>query len=66
MRLKIDGELCSGHGRCWKYAPEVFPLDDEGYNAMRGSEVDVSPEHEAAATMGMKACPERAITRING
>lgn len=66
MRLKIDGTLCSGHGRCWKYAPDVFPLDDEGYNALRGSEIEVPADQVEAATMGMKACPERAISRIDG
>ena len=64
MRMKIDGENCSGHGRCAKYAPNVFRLDDDGYNADRGGEVDVPAEEEAAAMMGMKACPERAITIV--
>ena len=30
MRMKIDGENCTGHGRCAKYAPNVFRLDDDG------------------------------------
>jgi ferredoxin len=66
MRMRIDGENCSGHGRCAKYAPNVFRLDDDGYNADRGSEIDVPPGEEAAAQMGMKACPERAITIVEG
>jgi ferredoxin len=36
MRVKIDGEHCTGHGRCAKYAPNVYRLDDDGYNADRG------------------------------
>lgn len=64
MRMRIDGENCSGHGRCAKYAPNVFRLDDDGYNADRGSEIEVSADEEKAALMGMKACPERAITIV--
>jgi ferredoxin len=62
MRVRIDGENCTGHGRCAKYAPHVYRLDDDGYNADRGSEVEVPPREEKNATLGMKACPERAIT----
>ena len=32
MKMKIDEELCTGHGRCAHYAPKVFRLDEEkGY-----------------------------------
>src|SRR5579885_2746606 len=30
MKVVIDGERCSGHGRCYSLAPEVFEADDEG------------------------------------
>jgi ferredoxin len=62
MRLKVDGILCSGHSRCWKYAPNVFELDDHGFNLDKGGEVEVPPGEEKAALLGMKACPERAIS----
>lgn len=65
MRMRVDGVLCSGHGRCWKYAPDVFALDDQGFNAAAGDEVDVPSDHEKAAAMGMKACPERAISLVD-
>lgn len=64
MHLKVDGEHCTGHGRCAKYAPNVFVLDDDGYNAARGSDVSVPSGEEGNATKGMKACPEQAITLI--
>lgn len=64
MRLTIDDALCSGHGRCWKYAPDVFPLDDEGFNALRGTQIEVAADQVEAASMAMKACPERAISRV--
>jgi ferredoxin len=64
MRVKIDGEHCTGHGRCAKYAPNVFTLDDDGYNAARGGEVDVPAGEEENAKRGMKSCPEQAITLV--
>lgn len=64
MRVKIDGEHCTGHGRCAKYAPNVFILDDVGYNADRGNEIDVPAGEEENAKRGMKSCPERAITLV--
>lgn len=64
MQIKIDGQLCSGHGRCAKLGPEIYRLDDNGYNADRGKTLHVPPDHEAAARRGAKFCPERAISVI--
>ncbi len=66
MRVHIDGETCTGHGRCAKYAPNVFRLDEiDGYNADRGTTITVPEGEEKNATMGRKACPERAITVVD-
>ncbi len=62
MKMKIDEELCTGHGRCAKYAPNVFRLDDDGYNADRGGEIKVPAGEEDNAIKGMKSCPEKAIS----
>ena len=64
MKMKIDDDLCSGHGRCAKYAPNVFRLDDDGYNADRGSVIEVPAGEEKDAELGMKSCPERAIEQV--
>jgi ferredoxin len=66
MRVKIDGETCTGHGRCAKYGPNVYFLDEvDGYNSHRGTVIIVPEGEERNATMGMKACPERAITVVD-
>ena len=65
MKAKIDGELCSGHGRCFVLADEVYDLDDDGYNAHRGEIVDVSAGNEDAARIGADNCPEAAIKLID-
>lgn len=62
MKVTIDAELCTGHGRCWTHAPDVYTLDDDGYNAERGATIDVPPGQEEAARLGARMCPERAIT----
>jgi ferredoxin len=41
-------------------APDVFELDDDGYN--QTAEADISPEQEAQARLGVESCPEGAIT----
>jgi ferredoxin len=66
MKAKIDDKLCTGHGRCFVLASEVYDLDDDGYNAQRGSVIDVSSGQEDAAHLGAENCPEAAITLIEG
>jgi ferredoxin len=62
MRIKIDEERCTGHGRCYALAPEVFEPDDEGHSMLL-SEV-VPPELEAKARIGVDNCPEQAISIV--
>ncbi len=66
MRISIDAGLCSGHGRCYAVAPGIYASDDEGYCAQRGSELDVPAGLEAPARAGVDACPEGAITIVEG
>jgi ferredoxin len=64
MKIAIDKELCSGHGRCYTVAGDVYRPDIEGFNADRGSVIDVPAGHEAAAMLGLKSCPEAAISLV--
>ena len=59
MKIRIDKAKCAGNARCAAVSPELFPLDDEGYIAVR--EIDVPPGMEALARRGARACPERII-----
>jgi ferredoxin len=61
MRYCVDENLCTGHGRCYTVASEVFSADDDGWNADRGKTVTVAPGREEAAELGARSCPERAI-----
>ena len=36
MKVRINPELCQGHGRCYDLAPELFGADEEGYGQVLG------------------------------
>ena len=59
VKLRIDQELCTGHGRCYALAPNLFEADDEGYGVLTSEQV--APEHEAEARKAVLGCPERAV-----
>jgi ferredoxin len=62
MRIIVDHDLCTGHGRCAAVAPSVYSLDDAGFCAI--VEADVVPGEEDAARAGANNCPERAIAIV--
>lgn len=64
VRIEVDPELCSGHGRCYSLAPEVYEPDEAGYCATLA--LDVPPGLEDQARRGALNCPERAITIHDG
>jgi ferredoxin len=59
MRIDVDAGRCQGHARCLAVAPDLYELDDEGYNQM--GQVDIPAGQESAALSGAEACPEGAI-----
>ena len=56
----IDAELCTGHGRCYALAPEVFDADEHGHGFVRVAELPA--ELEKQGQLAAANCPERAIT----
>jgi ferredoxin len=62
MKVSVDRTMCSGHARCVVYGPDVYELDELGYNTQ---DVDnVLPELEEQARRGAAACPEGALRVI--
>jgi len=59
MKVRIDFDRCSGHGRCYAICPEVFSDDENGYPVLASEEV--APEAEEGARAAANNCPERAI-----
>jgi ferredoxin len=59
VRIALDAEACTGHGRCYALAPEVFDADDLGHCIVLH---DVVPSaYEAAARTAVANCPETAL-----
>jgi ferredoxin len=61
MRVVIDHDRCTGHGRCYALASELCTDDDSGYGQVSGDGT-VSPGQRAVAERAVAGCPERAIT----
>ena len=59
MKIKVKRDLCCGAGLCAKSAPDVYKLDDLGYNDMDGKNVPTGKEEDART--GAMLCPESAI-----
>lgn len=65
LRLTVDTEACTGHGRCYALAPEVFAPDEFGHCELVADVTDaagvVAADLEAGARLGAENCPELAI-----
>jgi ferredoxin len=59
MRIRLDTELCQGHGRCYTLAPDLFDSDDVGHCVLLVDEVPAG--HEEDARSGVENCPEHAL-----
>jgi ferredoxin len=59
VKIRIDKTLCSGHGRCYDLAPEVFTDDQKGYGQVIAAEIP--DELVDRARLAAATCPERAI-----
>ncbi|MEZ4287200.1 MAG: ferredoxin [Polyangiales bacterium] len=59
MKIKVDWDLCKGHGECEGEAPEVFELDDDGNLQLLTETPDESLR--AKVERAVKYCPTLAI-----
>jgi ferredoxin len=59
MRISIDQSRCTGHGRCYVLAPDLFEADDSGYGVVTSEVVpgELRPQAESAH----QNCPEHAV-----
>jgi ferredoxin len=60
VKVRVDRDLCVGHGRCYVLCPEVYGEDEEGYCVI--ADADVPAELREAARRAADNCPEQAIT----
>lgn len=59
MRITVDAAACTGHGRCYALAPDVFAPDDEGHCVIVVAEP--TGDLAVAARSAVANCPENAL-----
>ena len=57
--VRVDRELCMGHGRCAALAPEIFSVDESGYCTLTLIALQVAQVDRAK--LAEANCPEGAI-----
>jgi ferredoxin len=62
VKPRIDSAICSGHGRCYTLAPDVYEPDDEGFGVVKMTAIP--PDLQDAVMRGIQNCPERAISVV--
>ena len=60
VKVVLDANACTGHGRCYMLAPDVFAPDERGHCEVRIA--DVPDALVAQATLAVSNCPERALS----
>jgi len=59
FRIKVDRQLCQGHSMCMGEAPELFKVDDSGFNHIVMENPDL--EWLEKAQRAAQYCPNQAI-----
>jgi ferredoxin len=59
-RVCVDADRCTGHGRCYTLAPDVFDADEVGHSIVLIE--NVSGDLETQAADAERNCPEAAIS----
>ena len=60
MKLRVDVDRCTGHGRCYALAPDVFGADEYGHCELLATGPLDGAQLEQAIT-GVQSCPEQAL-----
>ncbi len=62
VKIVLDAQRCTGHGRCYSLAPELFDSDDEGHSVVLTP--DVPEGLESQARLAAENCPETCISLV--
>ncbi len=63
-RVVLDTERCTGHGRCYDLAPDLFDADDRGHCVVMVDEVP--DDRHQVAQLAVESCPEQALRLVDG
>ncbi len=61
MKLKLDRDLCQGHGVCVTEAPEVFRLAEPS-GELEVLEEEPAESLRAEVELAVRYCPTRALS----
>lgn len=61
MKVRVDNARCTGHGRCYAVAPDIFQDDEYAYSIVVKPEIDSSSREAEDARYAASCCPEAAI-----
>jgi ferredoxin len=59
VKIRINAAACTGHGRCYILAPEIFQPDDQGHSVALFTEPPDDLRDKAG--LAVDNCPEHAI-----
>ncbi len=59
MKVRIDEDRCTGHGRCYELAPAVFHEDERGHALV--DRPTPPADQEEKVRRAARNCPEQAI-----
>jgi len=60
--VRVDPEVCTGHGRCYALGPDVFGADEFGHCVILVPDGEVPAGLQDQARAGRDNCPEQAIS----
>ena len=60
MEIHLDTERCTGHGRCYSLAPELFDCDEMGHSVLLAETVPAGLEDKAR--LAIDTCPEGCLS----
>ena len=62
MKMRVDGEQCMGHGRCYRLLPDLLSSDEEGFVTIRDLTINLPADSWELAEEAEGTCPEGAIS----
>jgi ferredoxin len=63
VRIRVDLDLCQGHGTCAEEAPEIFAVDEKELKVIIREERAPDALH-AKVKRAVRFCPTRALSIV--
>lgn len=63
MKVTVNSDMCEGHAKCEKVAPEVFKVGEDDVSVVLVDEV--APDLVEKVERAIRMCPRQAISWAN-